>query len=229
MRRETQNILLLLFGGALLKIALTGTYLRYVKPSLLPWLVAAGVVMVVLAALAIARDVRGDRVAGEHGTRSPWLLALPVFAIFLVAPPALGSDSVARDSITAPAEPAESRFPPLPPGEPLLPVSEFVTRAVWDSTGELNGRTVHLRGFIVHPQPGVTRLARMRISCCAADASPVVVDLEHPRVADLPEDAWLEVTGELRPGSATDENDYVPTFAPTELRPIEAPKDQYEY
>ena len=42
MRRETQNVLLVLLGGALLKIALTGTYLRYVKPSLFPWLVLAG-------------------------------------------------------------------------------------------------------------------------------------------------------------------------------------------
>ncbi|MFC7342148.1 TIGR03943 family putative permease subunit [Saccharopolyspora griseoalba] len=228
MRRETQNILLLLFGGALLKIALTGTYLRYVKPSLLPWLVVAAAVMIALAGIAIARDIRGGLVGGEHGTRSPALLALPVFAIFLVAPPALGADSVARDTVSAPAEPAESHFPELPPGEPLLPVSEFVTRAVWDTTGELDGRTVRLRGFVVHPQPGRTQLARMRISCCAADASPVVVELAAPRAAALPEDTWLEVTGRLRPGSPTPDNDYVPTFEPSELRPIEAPRDPYE-
>ena len=228
MRRETQNVLLLLFGGALLKIALNGSYLRYVKPSLLPLLVVASVVLIALAGVAIARDIRGDPVSGEHGTRSPGLLALPVFAIFLIAPPALGADSVARDGIAVPARPAESSFPALPPGEPLLPVSEFVTRAVWDSTGELNGRAVRLRGFVVHPEPGRTQLARMRISCCAADASPVVVELAAPRAARLPEDTWLEVTGRLRPGSPTPQNDHVPTLEPTRLRPIEAPPDPYE-
>ena len=58
MRRETQNILLVLLGGALLKLALTGTYLRYVKESLQPWLVVTGGVMVVLALVSIARDIR---------------------------------------------------------------------------------------------------------------------------------------------------------------------------
>ena len=38
MRRETANVLLVLLGGALLKIAWNDTYLRYVKPSLLPFL-----------------------------------------------------------------------------------------------------------------------------------------------------------------------------------------------
>ena len=57
MRRETQNLLLLLLGGALLKIALGGTYVRYVKPGLYGWLVATGAVMVAL----------GLRVAFENG------------------------------------------------------------------------------------------------------------------------------------------------------------------
>lgn len=40
MRRETQNILLVLLGGALLKIGITGDYLQYVKPAQLPWVLA---------------------------------------------------------------------------------------------------------------------------------------------------------------------------------------------
>ncbi|MDI2031719.1 TIGR03943 family protein [Saccharopolyspora sp. TS4A08] len=233
MRRESQNILLVLLGGALLKIALTGDYLRYVKPSLHPWLIAAGVVMIALAGVAIVRDVRaGHAVDGhEHGTRSPWMLLLPVFAIFLVAPPALGSDSVTRDrAAAAPAEPSQARFPPLPPGEaPMLSMSEFLTRVVWDDTGELNDRTVRLQGFVVHPTPQTTQLARMRISCCAADATPVKVDLASPRAEQLPADTWIEITGRLRPGTATEANDYVPTVDPQTIKQIPAPPDSYEY
>jgi len=41
-RRVLQNVLLALLGGALLKIASDGTYLRYVKPEHLWPLVACG-------------------------------------------------------------------------------------------------------------------------------------------------------------------------------------------
>jgi len=246
MRRETQNVLLVLLGGALLKIALTGTYLRYVKPSLFPWLVLAGAAMVALAAIAIVRDVRGRRDAAtgcglghEHGSRSPWMLLLPVLAIFLVAPPALGSDSIGRagQQAAAPQRPsgASSLFPPLPPGPvPLLTASEFTTRAVWDGTGALEHRPVRLQGFVVHPpeHPERTRLARMRISCCAADAAPVLVELAGPAAGGLaatPADTWIEVTGTLRPGSASAATGQVPTAEITAVRGIPAPPNPYEY
>ncbi|PKW14948.1 TIGR03943 family putative permease subunit [Saccharopolyspora spinosa] len=232
MRRETQNLLLLLLGGALLKIALGGSYLRYVKPALFPWLVVAGVVMIALSAFAIVRDVRASGPGWhEHNSRSPWMLLLPVFAIFLIAPPALGSDSVTRDRMVAPAAPKESLFPSLPPEQaPLLSLSEFVTRVIWDDSGALNGRAVRLQGFVVHPTPGTTQLARMRISCCAADAAPVKVDLAAAaQAAELPADTWIEVTGKLRPGTATEANDYVPTLETALIRPIPTPQDTYEY
>ena len=66
MRREAQNILLILFGGALLEIALNGTYLRYVKPTQQPWLIVAGATMVVLAVVAIAEDIRAGRTTGAR-------------------------------------------------------------------------------------------------------------------------------------------------------------------
>lgn len=232
MHRETQNLLLLLLGGALLKIALGGSYLRYVKPTLFPWLVVAGMVVIALSAFAIVRDVRDGRPGlHEHNSRSPWMLLLPVFAIFLIAPPALGSDSVTRDRMVAPAAPKESLFPSLPPEQaPLLSMSEFVTRVIWDDSGALNGRAVRLQGFVVHPTPATTQLAKMRISCCAADAAPVKVDLAAAaQAAELPADTWIEVTGKLRPGTATEANDYVPTLETTLIRPIPPPQDTYEY
>jgi uncharacterized repeat protein (TIGR03943 family) len=59
MRRETQNVLLVLLGGAVLKISLNGEYVRYVKPSLQPWLIAAGVFTIAVAVAGIVRDLRG--------------------------------------------------------------------------------------------------------------------------------------------------------------------------
>ncbi|MGQ0774168.1 MAG: TIGR03943 family putative permease subunit [Pseudonocardiales bacterium] len=250
MRRETQNILLVLLGGALLKIAWTGTYLRYVKPSLLPFLVATGVVILALGLIAIVRDVRagrpasvetehpGDDHAGvdhvdhpDHAGRSPWLLLLPVLAIFLVSPPALGADTVSRSAQTPAAPQRSIEFPPLPAGPaPAMRMSDFVTRAVWDEAGTLHDRQVRLVGFIVHSPDGSTYLARLAIACCAADATPLKVRLDgRDGLASLPQDAWFEVRGQLVPGSATQNTRFTPTLTVSELRPMPAPAEPYEF
>ncbi|GAA4662818.1 MULTISPECIES: TIGR03943 family putative permease subunit [Amycolatopsis] len=230
MRRETQNILLVLLGGALLKIGITGDYLRYVKPAQQPWVLAGGAVMLVLGAVAIVRDVRAGRAAEGHGhahpARSAWLLLLPVLAVFLVAPPALGSDSVTRTEARAPAQTALA-FPPLP-AEAVVPLSmtEFVTRAGWDSGGSLNGRLVRLTGFVTHAR-GSVLLARMVITCCAADAYPLTVRLTGT-APTYPDDTWMEVTGRVVPGTATSANRYTPDLTVDSARRIDQPQDPYE-
>jgi uncharacterized repeat protein (TIGR03943 family) len=241
-KRETQNILLILLGGALVKIAVNGDYLRYVKPAQQPWIIAGGAVMVLLGAVAIVRDLVASRRAAPaehaehdghaHSARPAWLLLVPVLAVFLVAPPALGADSVIRTEARVPASAAvadAAAFPPLPAGNVVpLTVNEFVSRAGWDSAGTLNGRAVSLTGFVVHTD-GSTLLARLVISCCAADAFPVTVRLRGGAADHLASDAWIRVTGEVVPGTATKDNSYTPDFTPTSLTPVPTPKDPYEY
>ncbi|MFD2419990.1 TIGR03943 family putative permease subunit [Amycolatopsis pigmentata] len=235
MRRETQNVLLVLLGGALLKLGLNGDYLRYVKPSQQPWVLAGGAVMLGLAVVAIVRDLRGrasrDPHGHHHAARSAWLLVLPVLAVFLVAPPALGSDSVNRTGTRAPDTQATASFPPLPPGDVVpLSMTDFVTRAGWDGTGSLDGRTVALTGFVSHHGASVL-LARMVITCCAADAFPVTVHLTGDAadaVAADPDDTWLAVTGRVVPRTATRANDYTADFTVATVRAVPAPRDPYE-
>ena len=250
MRRETQNALLILLGGALLKIAINGDYLRYVKPSQQPWVIVGGAVMAGLGVVAIIGDLLAARSAAmadgppakhtehvaedghHHPARSAWLLMVPVLAVFLVAPPALGADSVTRTDSRAPQSAATmdaAAFPPLPAGEVVpLPVSAFVSRAGWDGNGTLNGRRISLSGFVVHTQGG-TLLARMVISCCAADAYPVTVRLTGGAADRFNSDAWIEVTGKVVPGTATKANSYTPDFTLDSIRPVPTPKDPYEY
>lgn len=306
MRRETQNILLILAGGALLKIGFSGAYLQYVKPAHLPWLIGGGLVMVGLAVVSIARDLIGprtpaaalpadthadqvhaagqvhaadqvqvatidaDRSTGEHGdlgvrgapdsahgalgdhdahdhhgdhddhdgahnhsARSAWLLLLPVMAIFLIAPPALGADSVMRTDNSAAASRASgtdgtSVFPPLPQGEVIsVAMSDFAARAAWDSSGSLKDRTVRLTGFIV-TQEDTVYLARLSIACCAADAFPVKVKLDGGGTAGLANDMWVEAVGQVQMGTATKETDFVPTMTVTGLSEIPEPENPYE-
>jgi uncharacterized repeat protein (TIGR03943 family) len=237
-RRETQNILLVLLGGALLKISFTGVYLRYVRPQHQWLLILAGVVMLVLAAVSIVREVRGRDVASgieghDHPARSAWLLVLPVLAVFLIAPPALGSDSVQRAADAAPrassADDGMERYPPLPRGDVVaLTLSEFRERAAWDSGHSLDGRAVRLTGFVVH-EGRDTYLARVAIACCAADARPLTVRLTDGDLSRLADDSWLQAVVRVQPGSASKANDYVPSATVLSVRRIAEPADPYEH
>ena len=66
MRREAQNLLLLLIGTAVLWITLDGSYLRYVKPSLYPFLLISSIGFILLALVAIIRDIRRNTASDEH-------------------------------------------------------------------------------------------------------------------------------------------------------------------
>jgi uncharacterized repeat protein (TIGR03943 family) len=156
---------------------------------------------------------------------------LPVLAILLVAPPALGSDSVRRASLGNSVSAAGgAAFPPLPAGDaPELRLSDFVARAVWEGSGnsaELVGRDVMLTGFVVH-RAGATELARLVITCCAADARPMVVRLTG--APDLPSGTWLRVRARLHPGSATPADGYTPTVSVLDAATIPEPAEAYEY
>lgn len=233
MRRETQHVLLLLLGGALLRIAADDTYLRYVRPGHRWLLLAAGAVMVALALVALFTDARRGRT--EEGRahsaverQVPWLLLVPVLVIALVAPPALGADAVARSAAAGPAVQDADVFAPLPAGAaPDLAVAEFVQRAAWDSGGSLDGREVTLTGFAVRRGPAVD-LARLTIACCAADARPNVVRLTGD-LGEIAPDTWLRVCGIVQPGSATAATDYLPTMSVTAVEVVSEPSDPYEY
>ena len=235
MRRDTQHVLLVLLGGALLRIAADDTYLRYVRPSHRGLLVAAGAVIVVLAIVGLLHDrvgaashEHGDHERGAAERHTPWLLLTPVLVIALVAPPALGADAVTRAGPRNAVVQESDVFARLPPGDPAeLSVAEFVQRAVWDSTGSLNGREVVLTGFAVR-RGAATDLARLTIACCAADARPNRVRLAGD-VGDPAPDTWLQVQGTLQAGSATAATGHVPTLTVTATRTIPPPRDPYEY
>jgi len=236
--REAQSVLLILVSGAVLRITLDDTYLRYVKAGLGSFLLASAAVILVVGVLSLIevsiRARPGAKPADEHhghtghgeAPRAAWLLTLPVFAIFLVAPPALGSYAASRDSGTV-AAPSDSGFPPLPPGDPVaLPVGEYAVRAVWDRGQSMRGRTVALTGFVTPSKGGGWYLTRIMLSCCAADGQAVKVEA---RGADpLPADAWVQVTGRYTPSAAARPEDALPVLDVETVRGVAAPADPYE-
>jgi uncharacterized repeat protein (TIGR03943 family) len=256
MRKDAQAVLLFLVGGTLLKISLAGTYLRYVKPSAQWLLVAAGIVLVAVAVATLVpliRDwVRGNRpvahgtstidehaehrpddaVHGSHdhsGSTVGWLLLLPALAVLAIAPPALGSFQASRSG-TALTAPTNSDFGALPDGDPVrISVLDYATRAVFDKGRSLTGRHVRLSGFVIAGQ-GAPYLARMIVTCCAADARPVKIGLTGAVPASLKSDAWIEVDGTYTDRTDSDpvNGDAIPYINVSAVRSIPTPQAQYE-
>jgi putative membrane protein len=241
--REAQAIVLLLLGGALLHAGSTDLYLRYVQAGLRPLLLAAGVVLVLGAVATLWYGRRRSRVpqvgpserehddGHGHGHRGPgiaWLLLLPLFALILVGPPALGSYSALRTG-TALQQPLF--LPPLAADGPLeLSVVDYAGRAVFDHGHSLGTRPVVITGFIAVDDQGRPFLTRMFRNCCAADARPIKVGLTGAVPPVLQPDAWLEVTGTYTDEQTSDpvNNGPIPFIDVSQARPVPAPEDEYE-
>ncbi|PDP84473.1 TIGR03943 family protein [Glycomyces fuscus] len=255
MNRIAQGLTLVLLGAAALTSTVaTDLYLNWVKAGFGPFLIAAGVVMAVLGVLVIVAELRGERTAaaasGEehpdhsaegHGhdhSRAPrvaWLLLLPVVAVFVVAPPALGAytvETTAGSSAPPPEQARSGRFDDglaeAGPGEVVaMDIRQFVMRAWVDEERQLAGREVELTGFAVpDPEGEGWFLARLQMSCCAADA---IVNKVHISNEPAPEtDTWWTVRGTwVEPeGDIADVSQH--EFEVLEMEEVSDPPSPYE-
>jgi uncharacterized repeat protein (TIGR03943 family) len=242
-KRNLQVLLLLLTGAGLLHIALfSDLYLRYVKAGLRPLLIASGVLLVLLGMIGAARDGfpfsgnepghgpdhHGNGHGHDHakGPRIAWLLYVPALLLLLFAPPALGSYTASRNDTVAAASGAGT-FPALPATNPLpLSLSEFSFRANWDTGTSLHGRTVRLTGFVTPGTNGTWYLTRLIVTCCAADATAVKVEM-HGATAP-PTDAWVTVTGTWHPTGKVGTDSARPALDTATVKRIPEPDDPYQ-
>jgi uncharacterized repeat protein (TIGR03943 family) len=237
MKRETQNVLVLLLGLGVAVMVVKGAYLHYVKPTLLPWLVSAAGVLVALALVCIVRDIRkgGNETHTDveeghrHSGSMVWLLLLPLVLIAFVIPPPIEASGATP---VAARRPHPRAFPALPAGRaPTVSVPEVVMRAATDSGRSLDGRLVTITGFTMKEDGGV-ELGRVVIVCCAADAQLAKLHLSGPgaEIANgYPEDTWLSIEATLVPGSATAATRFVPTMKVTAVTKIDKPTNTYAY
>ncbi|MGW2048781.1 TIGR03943 family putative permease subunit [Streptomyces sp. NPDC001858] len=249
MRRYGPAALLLLTGGAVLRITLgSELYLRYVQAGLRPYLILSGVALVLLGLVtAVLRHRTPDEDHEDHedhseedagheghshgpaGPRVAWLLTLPALALLLFPPPALGSYSAGREAAQRAAQ-GVGTFPALPAGNPLtLTVGEFSSRAIYDSGRSLTGRTVRLTGFVTHGDDGAWYVTRLTVTCCAADATTGKVEIRGADDAVLPADTWVAVTGTWLPkGELGSDAAWPPLLTATTVTRVKQPADPYE-
>jgi uncharacterized repeat protein (TIGR03943 family) len=237
MSRETENALLLMLGVATAIVTASGAYTRYVKPSLLPWLAAVAVLLIVLALSAIVHDHRRDSAEPDEHTDHPhrrgigWLVAIPVLLLAFIVPPALGAQAAAPMAVTLSPNELRRPFPPIPAGRaPEVSLKDIMKRLALDSAGTLNSRLITVVGFTLKAAGG-TDLARITIFCCAADAQLGRVHLGGPgaaAAAGLPDNTWISAEGTI--DSSTDAaTPPIPTMAVSALTRVDAPANQYAY
>ncbi|MFG2552189.1 TIGR03943 family putative permease subunit [Streptomyces sp. NPDC048581] len=240
MNRQAQSAVLFLLGASLLHAGTTDLYLRYVKQGLRPLVLLAGAVLIAAAVATVwyeckrarsRKHTHPERPDAEHTHSEPrvsWLLVLPLLALILVAPPALGSYSATRTG-TALQEPLA--YPELPAADPLpLNVVDYAGRAVYDHGRTLRGRRIQLTGFLSLDRDGTPYLVRMALNCCAADAQPVKVALTGAVPPVLQPDTWLRITGTYTPRRTKDpvNGGPIPFIEVTEAKPVAEPADPYD-
>ncbi|MFY1674585.1 TIGR03943 family putative permease subunit [Plantactinospora sp. WMMB334] len=243
MNRQAQAVVLLLLGGSVLKASVTDVYLRYVREGLRPFLIAAAALLVAAAVMTLWYELRrpadhrhdhdrseDDDGHGEHGARIGWLLILPAVGLLLIAPPALGSYAV-NQAGTALTGDETDHYPPLPPGDPVpLSMLDYAGRAIIDDGYTLGDRRVRIVAFTAPGADGAPILARMVLSCCAADGRPIKVGMAGDVPTGLPPDTWLEVVGRYTTQRGTDpvSDVDIPYVRIESWQRIPPPKQPYE-
>jgi uncharacterized repeat protein (TIGR03943 family) len=242
--RRAQSVVMLLFGAAVVKASATDMYLRYVKHSVRPLLVVGGLLLVTAAVMTLGYDLRAtaqptsvdEEEDREHGRAHSepavaWLLILPVLALLLIAPPALGSYSAGQAGSVLSGQNAASDYGPLPAGDPVsVSLLDYASRAVFDEGRSLKGRHLELSGFVTLGPQGEPMLARIVISCCAADGRPIKVGMSGNVPTGVPVGTWIRVVGTYTPKAAKDpiNGAAVPYLLVATWQEIAVPVAQYE-
>ena len=181
MKRNVAGLVIVFVEAAVVQLATSGTYLRYVKPGLRWMLLAAGVILIVLAVADVLADTRTkDDGHGHHGLpRAAWLLLIPIFALLVVDPPALGADAAQRQSPVAskPVAPKSNSWPAENPqcGPTALAGRDYSVWAVWERD-TMKGRACQLTGFITPAKNGTWYVTRIGLTCCVADGTAFMVE-----------------------------------------------------
>lgn len=260
MDERAQGAVLVGLGGLSLRLAITGEALNFIQPSYVPLLAIAGALVLLMGAIGLYRVAwpgrqeaavppadhdHGLAAAHAHGQRHQrqghvhdrapriaWFLALPIFAVLMIAPSPLGAFAASRQARVI-VPPQVTAFPPLADpvdGAVEMRLGEYTARALYDPEEGLAEVPVRLTGFVSDVQADRWTLTRFTIACCAADGTPIDVEvLGGPPPPAV--DQWVEVEGtwtplpDHDPGTPTAD---APLIEATDLTPIPQPEEPYE-
>jgi uncharacterized repeat protein (TIGR03943 family) len=89
----------------------------------------------------------------------------------------------------------------------------------------MKGRTVRLTGFVTPGSGGTWYLSRLVVTCCAADAQVLKVEMRGATAP--PADAWVTATGRWRPAGKVGTDAARAALDASDVTRIAEPKDPY--
>ena len=229
----------LAIGVLALWIGGTDAMLKYLRPSMRPWVLTAafGLIAMGLYGMVRVRQLEPSATHHEKDVHQPkrsrvgWLLVLPIAVLILFGPQPMGDFAIGATpnlppyafDIAAYASRVGERQPQLRLADVLQGVKQAGNRTY------LATHDVVLIGFA--SSTGVAGrdsfvLTRFLISCCAADAQPLSVTIVGASV--VPEkNQWVEVAARYEP-DASNGNKYGPVMRASSVKLIPEPKGPYE-
>lgn len=232
---------LLGIASALGVLLLSGQMAYYLHPRSWSAVAAGAVVLAVLSLVSVGQWRSSPKQGLSWGQL---LFLLPLVLGLLVPPQTLGLPIVARKGSHGVLRcPGHDHAQPvthiqLPPGRLIITEQNFLTmmHQLWEAGESLAGREVEMEGFVfsdlsVGPEDFV--LARLMMSCCAADAEMVGLLCRWPQRATLEDGQWVRVLGRLQIipfyDAMVGETRQMPLIVVELLTPIEQPEQVYIY
>jgi putative membrane protein len=114
---------------------------------------------------------------------------------------------------------------------PTVSLPNLIARAATDTAGTLTNRLITVVGF-TFKDAGATDLARIAITCCAADAQLARIHLTGGpanEAAALPDGTWLKAEGVVGSGAPPSTGSWIPALNVSALTRIDAPANPYAY
>ncbi len=192
-------------GGYLLFVLLSGNAANYINLAYAPLTYLAAALLLVLAAVA-ARDGLRSVFSGHAFDHVSWIavgiLAVPVLLGVLVPSRPLGAADASGRINTGLA--SSSGGGSLPAETLDWNVLDWITALnTADDPSKLNGLPAQVDAFVKHSDeypPDHFVAIRLFISCCVVDGQFAGVPVQWQGSSDIPSDAWVRVTGEVKVG-----------------------------
>lgn len=208
------------FAAMILYLALTGAYLQYVTPKTLPYLYFTVAVMLlwgVFGMLGRTRSIQKPRTAHCLTLALPLLLLLLPHSAVTSSSLSSGYVGAANSPNTVQQQAASNTKQPeqaygtltgLDEANQTITVSDsefylWIT-AFYENPQKYDGYHVRMTGFVFRDYSQMKSNefvpARLMMSCCVADLTPLGLLCQYDKVNELKENEWVTVEGTLHYG-----------------------------
>jgi uncharacterized repeat protein (TIGR03943 family) len=214
----------LLFAVLVARLWLGGT-LRYYVNDRTVWIVLLGAALLaVVGVVSVRSALRDDRTQVLTWRTAAFLL--PIVVGLLVPPQPLSASSGQSSSLGSlqlASHVSGGRGDSFPTW--IADLASHPNSSWW------TGQRVTIVGFAAHETGLPARtiiVGRYLVTCCVVDASLLGFPVQLPRHLNLPDGAWIQVTGRFGRGFWTDPNgQQYPLIQHVHLSPVSIPSDPY--